>query len=44
MTVAHIAGVPFEEWLLPLAATAGGLAAMLRARFSHDAGRRRPTQ
>ncbi|MDQ1520913.1 MAG: hypothetical protein QOI55_1986 [Actinomycetota bacterium] len=31
MTVAHIAGVPFEEWLTPLATTGTGIALALRA-------------
>jgi hypothetical protein len=31
MTVAHIAGVPFEEWLTPLALTGSGIALALRA-------------
>ena len=30
MTVAHLAGVPFEEWLAPLMATSGGIAVALR--------------
>jgi hypothetical protein len=29
--VAHIAGVPFEEWLGPLAVTGSGIAVVLRA-------------
>jgi hypothetical protein len=29
--VAHVAGVPFEEWLTPLATTGTGLAIALRA-------------
>lgn len=33
MTIAHIAGVPFEEWLAPLAATGSGIAIALRAAF-----------
>jgi hypothetical protein len=33
MTAAHIAGVPFEEWLAPLVATGGGIAIALRAAF-----------
>jgi hypothetical protein len=33
MMVAHIVGVPFEEWLAPLAATGGGMAIALRAAF-----------
>jgi hypothetical protein len=33
MTIAHIAGVPFEEWLTPLAATAGSAVLALRATF-----------
>jgi hypothetical protein len=31
MTVAHIAGVPFEEWLAPLAAIGSGITVALRA-------------
>jgi hypothetical protein len=31
MIVAHIAGVPFEEWLTPLATTGTGIALALRA-------------
>jgi hypothetical protein len=31
VTLAHIAGVPFEEWLPPLVATGGGIAIALRA-------------
>jgi hypothetical protein len=31
MTVAHIAGVPFEEWLAPLVATGSGAVIALRA-------------
>jgi hypothetical protein len=31
MTLAHIAGVPFEEWLTPLAMSGTGLALALRA-------------
>jgi hypothetical protein len=30
MTLAHIAGVPFEEWLTPLAATASSAFLALR--------------
>jgi hypothetical protein len=30
MTVAHIAGVPLEEWLLPLATAVGGMGVALR--------------
>jgi hypothetical protein len=30
MTVAHIAGVPFEEWLTPVATTGTGIALALR--------------
>ncbi|MGH9025566.1 MAG: hypothetical protein ACRDWD_05520 [Acidimicrobiia bacterium] len=33
MTLAHIAGVPFEEWLAPLAATGSGIAIAVRAAF-----------
>ena len=31
MTLAHIGGVPFEEWLAPLVATGYGVGAALRA-------------
>ena len=31
MIIAHIGGVPFEEWLGPLAATGSGLYLGLRA-------------
>lgn len=31
MTIAHLAGLPFEEWLAPLVATGGGIAVALRA-------------
>ena len=31
MTIAHIAGVPFEEWAAPLAATGTGILFALRA-------------
>ncbi len=34
VTIAHIAGVPFEEWLAPLAATGSGIAVGLRATLS----------
>ena len=30
MTFAHIAGVPFEEWVLPLVAMGGALSVALR--------------
>ena len=33
MTIAHLAGVPFEEWLMPMAATGTGIAVALRAAF-----------
>ena len=33
MTVAHIAGVPFEEWLVPLAATGGGVLVALQMAY-----------
>ncbi len=33
MTVAHVAGVPFEEWLLPLVAAGGGLTVALQAAY-----------
>jgi hypothetical protein len=35
VTLAHIAGVPFEEWLSPLVATGSGLVLGLRAVFHH---------
>jgi hypothetical protein len=31
VTVAHVAGMPFEEWLFPLVATGGTVALALRA-------------
>ena len=31
MTLAHIAGIPFEEWVGPLATTGAGIAIALRA-------------
>jgi hypothetical protein len=31
MTVAHIGGVPLEEWLTPLAISGSGIALALRA-------------
>ena len=31
--LAHVGGVPLEEWLFPLAATGGGLAIAVRAMF-----------
>ena len=31
MTLAHIAGLPFEEWLTPLLATGGGVVFAVRA-------------
>jgi hypothetical protein len=31
MTLAHIAGVPFEEWLAPIAVTGSGVAVLVRA-------------
>ena len=39
MTVAHIAGVPFEEWLSPLVATGSGLVLGLRAVLHHRRAR-----
>jgi hypothetical protein len=33
MIVAHIVGVPFEEWAVPLAATGTGFVYALRAAF-----------
>jgi hypothetical protein len=41
MTLAHIAGVPFEEWAVPLAATGTGIVYALRAalaRLQHGTG------
>ena len=40
MTLAHIAGVPFEEWLTPLVATGCGMVFALR----HAWGRMRRTR
>ena len=31
MTLGHVAGVPFEEWLTPLVATGGGIVFAVRA-------------
>jgi hypothetical protein len=31
MMLAHVAGMPFEEWLAPVAATGSGIALALRA-------------
>jgi hypothetical protein len=31
VTLAHVAGVPVEEWLTPLLATGGGIVFALRA-------------
>jgi hypothetical protein len=31
MTVAHVAGLPFEEWLVPLVATGSGIFIVVRA-------------
>jgi hypothetical protein len=31
MTLAHLAGLPFEEWAVPLAATGTGFVYVLRA-------------
>jgi hypothetical protein len=33
VTLAHVGGVPVEEWLTPLLAMGGGLAVALRASF-----------
>ena len=43
VTVAHVGGVPVEEWLTPLLAMGGGLAVALRAavRRAHPRGRLR---
>jgi len=32
--LAHIGGLPVEEWLFPLVAAGGGLLAAVRARFN----------
>jgi len=43
--LAHIAGVPFEEWLAPLATTGGGIVVALRValrRLHTDEPRPRP--
>jgi hypothetical protein len=37
--LAHVGGVPFEEWLFPLAATGGGLAFAVRAMFQRASRR-----
>jgi hypothetical protein len=37
--LAHISGLPVEEWLLPLVAAGGGLIAAVRARFDRRHGR-----
>ena len=34
MTIAHIAGLPFEELLAPLAATCSGIVIAVRVAFS----------
>jgi len=34
MTIAHIAGLPFEELLAPLAAAGSGIAIVVRVAFS----------
>jgi hypothetical protein len=39
--LAHVSGVPVEEWLFPLLAAGAGVVAALRARIGHDVGRRR---
>lgn len=31
MTVAHLGGIPFEEWFAPLAASSSGIVIVLRA-------------
>ena len=33
MTIAHLAGVPFEEWLSPLILSGGGIVIAARAVF-----------
>jgi hypothetical protein len=33
MTLAHVAGVPLEEWVLPLAATGGGIVVAVQMAF-----------
>ena len=33
MTLAHVAGVPFEEWIVPLAATGGGIVVAVQLAF-----------
>jgi len=45
VTVAHIAGVPFEEWVTPLLATGGSLVFGLRAAFRRvrEVPRREPS-
>jgi len=33
MTLAHVAGVPFEEWVVPLVATGGGIVVAVQLAF-----------
>jgi hypothetical protein len=42
VTLAHVGGVPIEEWLTPLLAMGGGLAVALRSSIRRAAIRRSP--
>jgi hypothetical protein len=37
--VAHVVGVPVEEWLAPFLVAGGGFVVALRARFPHRSRR-----
>lgn len=41
MITAHIAGIPVEEWMLPLAASGGGVVMALRVSIRRSRVRRR---
>jgi hypothetical protein len=40
MTIAHLAGVPFEEWLSPLILSGGGIAIAARVALRRRWSRR----
>jgi len=42
VTLAHVGGVPIEEWLTPLLAMGGGLAVALRSSIRRAAIRQSP--
>ena len=42
MTFAHLAGVPFEEWLTPLAASGGAFVLAIRAVLARTRLQREP--